>query len=157
MSSIALLALVTFLYAGYNLFIKVAGGYVPTSATTTVLATFCLQLGAIVTTAIFLSVLVGRGGHVFSLSTHSYVWAVIAGLCIGGAEIAYFYLFSGTGLSEPMPASVAIPVIVSGTIVISLLFSLFFLKEPIAMNQLFGVILILSGIVLLFVNFNPNA
>ena len=56
-----------------------------------------------------------------------------------------------------MPASVAIPVIVSGTIVISLLFSLFFLKEPIAMNQLFGVILILSGIVLLFVNFNPNA
>ncbi len=152
MSSIALLALITFLYAGYNLFIKVSGGYVPTSATTTVLATVCLQVGAVITSTIFLAVLVGRGGHVFALSTPSYIWALMAGVCIGAAEIGYFYLFGGTGLPGPMPANVAIPVIVGGTIAISLLFSFFVLKEAIALNQLFGVILILSGIVLLFMN-----
>ena len=37
MVGIFLLAAVTVLYAGYNLFIKVSGGYVPAAATTTVL------------------------------------------------------------------------------------------------------------------------
>ena len=50
-----------------------------------------------------------------------------------------------------MAASVAIPTIVSGTIVISMLFSYFILKETIAWNQMFGSLLIVFGIILLFV------
>ena len=75
----------------------------------------------------------------------------MAGVCIGGAEIGYLYLFGGVGLSKPMAASVAIPTIVSGTIVFAMLFSYFVLKETIAWNQMLGSLLIVFGIILLFV------
>ena len=150
MISAALLIAVTILYAGYNLFIKVSGGYVPATATTTVAATICLQLAALFTSTMFLGTLVFRGGHVFALSTGSYLWAMLAGLCIGGAEIGYLYLFGGIGISKPMPANIAIPVIVSGTIVLSLLFSYGVLKESIAWNQLLGCFFIVLGIIFLF-------
>jgi hypothetical protein len=48
---------------------------------------------------------------------------MLAGLCIGGAEIGYLYLFGGIGISKPMPANIAIPVIVSGTTAVPLTFS----------------------------------
>ena len=152
MISWGLLIAVTILYAGYNLFIKISGGFVPATATTTVVATICLQLAGLATSLLFLSVLTLRGGHVFTLSSGSYLWAVVAGICIGGAEIGYLYLFGGIGMSRPMPASIAIPIIVSGTIVISLLFSYFALKEAIAWNQLLGCAFIVFGIIFLFAN-----
>lgn len=150
MLGLVLLAAVTVLYAGYNLFIKVAGGHVPPAATTTILATLCLQLAALFASVVFLSILVLRGGQVFSLSPGAYLWATLAGLCIGGAEIGYLYLFGGLGLAKPMAASIAIPTIVSGTIVIALLFSAIVLKETIAWNQILGSVLIVLGIVFLF-------
>ncbi len=157
LAGFGLLAAVTFLYAGYNVFIKVSGGLVPATATTTVLATVCLQLAAIFTSIVFLTVLLFRGGHAFSLSTGAYFWAAVAGLCIGCAEIAYLYLFGGIGLSKPMPAAIAIPTIVSGTIVIAMLFSLLFLKEAVSWNQIAGSGLIIFGIVLFFLGGKTSA
>ena len=151
MAGLILLAAVTALYAGYNLFIKLSGGQVPAESTTTILATICLQLAALLTSALFLGLLLLRGGHVLTLSTGSYFWAAVAGVCIGGAEIGYLYLFGGVGLSKPMAASIAIPTIVSGTIVFAMLFSYFVLKETIAWNQMLGSLLIVFGIILLFV------
>ena len=146
-----LLAGVTALYAGYNLFIKLSGGQVPAEATTTIMAAFCVQIAALSTSVLFFTVLTLRGGHVFALSMGSYFWAAVAGVCIGGAEIGYLYLFGGVGLSKPMAASVAIPTIVSGTIVISMLFSFFVLKESITWNQMLGSLLIVLGIIMFFV------
>ena len=157
MAGVMLLAAVTALYAGYNLFIKVSGGHVPAEATTTILATICLQLAALFASTLFLSLLILRGGHVLSLSTGSYIWAAMAGLCIGGAEIGYLYLFGGIGLSRPMAANVAIPVIVSGTIVIAMLFSYLVLKEAITWNQLLGSLFIVFGIILFFVRGQASA
>jgi hypothetical protein len=45
---------------------------VPATATTTVLATIRLQLAALFTSTVFLSILMLRGGQVFSLSLPSY-------------------------------------------------------------------------------------
>lgn len=157
MAGLILLAGVTVFYAGYNLFIKLSGGQVPVEATTTILATICIQLAALSTSALFFSVLALRGGHVFALSMGSYFWAAVAGICIGGAEIGYLYLFGGIGLSKPMEASVAIPTIVSGTIVISMLFSYFVLKETIAWNQMLGSLLIVFGITLFFIKAQASA
>lgn len=151
MVGIALLIAVTVLYAGYNVFIKLSGGYVPSAATTTILATICLQIAALLTSAVYLGVLLLRGGQAFSLSNESYLWAAIAGVCIGGAEIGYLYLFGGVGQSTPMAASIAIPTIVSGAIVIAMLFSFFILKETITWNHLLGSLFIVFGIVLFFV------
>ena len=105
----------------------------------------------ITTSAVFFTILALRGGQVFSLSSPCYIWAAVAGFCIGGAEIGYLYLFGGVGVSKPMDASIAIPTIVSGTIVIAMLFSVFVLKEPIGSSQILGGFLFLAGIVLLFV------
>ena len=150
MLGILLLAGVTILYAGYNLFIKVSGEQVPDDATTTIVATICIQLAALFTSVVFLASLAIKGGHVFSLSPASYLWAILAGVCIGGAEIGYLYLFSGISLAKPMAASLAIPTIVSGTIVITLFFSFIVLKESIAWTQILGSTLIILGIVVLF-------
>ena len=152
MAGVLLLAAVTIFYAGYNLFIKLSGGYVPASATSTVLATICLQVAALLTSVLFLGALALRGGHVFALPTGAYLWAVAAGLCIGAAEICYLYLFGGIGLAKPMDASIAIPTIVSGTIVISMFVAYFALKEVIGWSQVLGGALILAGIVFLFID-----
>jgi len=123
MAGLILLAAVTVFYAGYNVFIKLSGAQVPASATTTILATISIQLAALFTSGVFLTILMVGGGQVLSLSTGTYFWAAIAGLCIGGAEIGYLYLFGGVGLTKPMDASVVIPTIVSGTIVIAMIFA----------------------------------
>ena len=149
--SLLLLSAVTVLYAGYNLLVKVSGSHVPDGATTTILATICLQLAALATSVLFASVLLIRGGAVLQLSSSAYLWAVAAGLCIGGAEIAYFYLFSGVGSGTPMSAGTAIPTIVSGTILIAMIVSVFLFKESTTWSQLAGAACIVVGIVLLFI------
>ncbi len=150
MLGIALLVAITILYAGYNLLIKVSGTHVPAMATTTILATISLQLATLVASTLFLGFLVLRGGQAFALSPRAYLWAGLAGLCAGSAEIGYFYLLSGVGFAKPMAASVAIPTVVSGTVVIALLFSALVLEEKIAWNQILGACLIVLGIVAIF-------
>ena len=121
-----LLALTTVFYAAYNLCIKVSGTEVSGAATTTIAATICLQVSALAVSAIFASALLLRGGHVLALPTKAYLWAAIAGLAIGSAEIAYFYVFSGIDGVKPLDANVAIPTVVAGTIVITMIASTFF-------------------------------
>jgi drug/metabolite transporter (DMT)-like permease len=53
---------------------------------------------------------------------------------------------------KPMPASIAIPTIVSGTIVVTLLISFVVLREPLNWNQWLGSGCIVLGIALLFLN-----
>ena len=148
--AIVLLSLVTLFYAGYNLFVKAAGGHVPREATTTILATFCVQAGAVMSAATFLAFLALQGGHGFKLSQPVYLLAATAGLCIGAAEVGYFYLFGGVGGIRPLPASLAIPTIVSGTIVITLLVSIFLFGERLTLVQLLGAVLVVAGIVAMF-------
>ncbi len=150
-----LLLTATLLYAGYNLLIKMSGTHVPEEATSTVLGVICLQLAALTTSITFAgSLFLLKGDQHLQLSTSAYLWAAAAGFCIGGAEIAYFYLFGGIGTTKPMAANVAIPAIVSGTIVITLLFSLFILRETMSWNQWLGSGCIVLGIVFLFLNRN---
>lgn len=148
-----LLLTATLLYAGYNVLIKISGTHVPEAATSTVLGAICLQLAALTTSTTFAgTLLLFKDGQHLQLTTPAYLWAAGAGLCIGGAEIAYFYLFGGIGGEKPMAASLAIPTIVSGTIVISLLVSWLVLREPLNWYQWLGCGLIVLGIVLLFLN-----
>ena len=102
MTGVVLLSLVTLFYAGYNFLMKVSGTHVPESATTTILATMCVQVAALATSIVFFSWLLARGGHSFSLTSSTYLWAMAAGLCIGAAEIGYLYLFGGVGSIRPM-------------------------------------------------------
>ena len=148
--SLTLLLAVTVLYAGYNLLVKVSSSHVPAVATTPILATIALQAAAIAVSAAFAAGLVLRGGHVLAVSPSAFAWAVAAGLCIGAAEIGYFYLFRGVAGGEPMAANVAIPSVVCGAVVLTLLASWLVLREPFTWTRLLGAALLVAGVVTLF-------
>ena len=149
MASWLLLISVTVLYSGYNLLIKVSASHVPEAATTTIQATICLQLAALATSLVFFSFSAIRAGQVFQLTWDTYGWAAAAGLCIGAAEIAYFYLFGGTISGPSMAANVVIPTVVSGTVVITVLATYVLFKETLFPTQLIGVACIILGLILL--------
>ena len=148
--SIILLTAITALYAGYNLLIKVSSSHVPATATSTVLATICLQLAALAASVTFAIALLARGGHVLKLSVTACTWAAAAGLCIGLAEIGYFYLFRGVGGAGPVAASVAVPVIVTGTVVLTMLLAWLALREPLGGMQIAGTVVVVIGIAMIF-------
>ena len=150
MNAWMLLLLITLMYAGYNLFVKVSGDHAAGTVTTTILATISLQTAALVVSLIFATYLFMRGGQTFALPPASYKWAVLSGVCIGIAEIGYFYLFSGTGLRQTIPASTAIPIIVCGTAVVAFIVSAVFLNEPFGWRQILGVVLVVLGVGALF-------
>lgn len=150
MSPLVILAIVTVSYAGYNILIKQSGAVSPETATTSILATMVLQTAAFSVSLIFLTFLTIQGGQSFRLSTPTYFWAVLAGLCIGTAEIGYFYLFGGHGGVPAMRATVAIPTIVCGTIVLTMIAGYFFFKEAMGWPQFAGAGLVAVGIALLF-------
>ena len=51
MHGLILLASVTLLYAGYNLFVKISSGHIADKVTSTVLATICLQFTCLLYTS----------------------------------------------------------------------------------------------------------
>ena len=155
-TGILLLIAIAVLYAGYNLLVKVSSLHVPATATSTVLATICLQLAALAASSTFAALLIARGGHVLALSSSAYAWAVGAGLCIGLAEIGYFYLFRGVGGSGPVAASVAVPVIVTGTVVLTMLLSSLALKESLGGMQIAGTAVVVIGIAMIFSDGFPS-
>jgi drug/metabolite transporter (DMT)-like permease len=147
--AVLLLTLVTLAYAGYNILIRFSGGHAPAGASTTILATLCLQAGAVIASTCFLAFLLLQGGHSFRLTTPAYLWALGAGLCIGLAEVGYFYLFGGVAGIRPLPASLVVPTVVAGTVVIALAVSWLVLREGIGAMQLLGAALIIAGIVVM--------
>jgi drug/metabolite transporter (DMT)-like permease len=149
MAGLLLLVTVTMLYAGYNLLIKVSAAHVPATATSTIAATICLQIAALMTSILFLSIALIRGGQVLQLTWGAYTWAAAAGLCIGGAEIAYFYLFGGVGGIKPMAANLVIPTVVSGTIVITAIAAYFVFRESLTPIQFAGIGCVILGVALL--------
>lgn len=151
MTALALLLMTTLLYAGYNVLIKISSGHIAPGMHSTISATICLQAAALTVSLLFLAWQKTQTNASFALPAGAYYWAAAAGLCIGAAEITYFYLFVGIGGSKPLPASVAIPVILSGTVVVSLFVGWLFLKEAIGWPQLLGAGLIAAGIGALFI------
>ena len=152
MTQYLILILTAFLYAGYNLFIKVSGDHVPVTANTTIMATIALQIAALATSTSFAIYLVAGGTVISGLSKPTFFWAILAGICIGGAEICYLYLFGHTGTgSAKLPTNVIIPFIVGATIVIVVIASVFIFREPLSLTQLLGAAFAILGLILIFV------
>lgn len=138
----------TLCYAGYNVFIKFSGAASISTATTTITATLALQMAALLTSCIFFAVQSATGNHSLHLGGTAYFWAIVAGICIGIAEIAYLYLFGGI-LAAPADAGTAIPIIIGGTLAITALVAALILKEQMSLANMAGVGLVIVGIVLI--------
>jgi len=141
-----------FLYAEYNLFMKVSGDHVPVTANTTIMATIAVQIAALAKSTSFAIFLVAGGTVILGLYKPTFFWAILAGICIGGAEICYLYLFGHTGIgSSKLPTYVIIPFIVGATIVIVVIASVFIFREPLSLTQLLGAAFAILGLILMFV------
>ncbi len=151
-ASLVLLILITLLYAGYNFLIKISTNHVPNETASTILATIALQVAALAISCLFAVGLITRGVTSLQLPASAYVWAVLAGLCIGAAEIAYFYLFRGFAGASPFPANVAIPFIVSGTVVITVLIAWLTLQEPLSWQKGVGMLFVIMGVATIYLD-----
>ncbi|MDE0309613.1 MAG: EamA family transporter [Acidiferrobacterales bacterium] len=149
--ALLLLAAVTFFYAGYNLLIKISSSHIPVEATSTIAATITLQTAALLVSCVFVAGLLIRGNTILAVPPPALMWAALAGICIGAAEIGYFYLLRGGLSHEPVAASTAIPIIVGGTILIALLLSWLWLRESMNWTKAMGAVTIIAGVALMFV------
>lgn len=149
MLSLLLLLAVAFLYAGYNLLIKQSSVYAELAGVTTITATIALQLAAISVSVIFLLGLRASGVDSFALPAPAYWWAIAAGLCIGAAEVGYFYVFSGSVYTSPIPVGLATPVVVGGAVLLATVAAIWIFGEKADVRQWLGAGLILAGIVVL--------
>ena len=144
-----LLITVTLAYAGYNLFIKLAGAQ-NINNNNGIAATLCLQIFALIVTSVFSIYLSSLGENIFVLPSKTYLYAVFGGISIGIAEIGYFYLFNASNTEGALNANTAIPIILGGTILVTMIFSFYILKESFNYHKIIGTIFIIIGIYLIF-------
>ena len=120
-NNLIILVIVTISYAGYNLFIKLASSQ-KLNNSNSIAATLCLQIFALFVTMLFSFYLFSKGEEIFVLPSKSYLFAIFAGISIGLAEIGYFYLFNESNPKGASKANAVIPVILGGTILITMIF-----------------------------------
>lgn len=90
------------------------------------------------------------GENIFVLPSKTYLYAVFGGISIGIAEIGYFYLFNASNTDGALNANTAIPIILGGTILVTMIFSFYILKESFNYHKIIGTIFIIIGIYLIF-------
>lgn len=131
-----ILVILTAVFFGlYNFFIKVSAGQIQQILGAVILQAVALLLGGIVL------VYLKWKGVPLHTSGQGIIYAILAGICVGMAEITSFYVFS-----KGVNASIGIPVIVGGTVLVGALLGIVFLKETVSWVQLTGIMLILSGV-----------
>ena len=135
-----LLALLgAFCFGAYNVFIKIASGYIHE-----ITGAVILQFVAAFAGLGVLLYLKFRGNEVIEISQKGVYYSILAGLCVGGAEILSFIVF-GKGV----PASTGIPIIIGGAIVVGAVIGVLFLKEKITIFNILGTIFVVLGILLI--------
>ena len=90
----------------------------------------------------------------FVLPSKAYLYAIFGGISIGLAEIGYFYLFNASNPNGPLTANTAIPVILGGTILITMIFSFYIFRESYNYQKILGTLFIIIGIYLVLIKNN---
>ena len=134
-----ILAIVTAgFYAAYNVFIKVSSGHI-----NQIVGALILQIAAAAVGGAIL-VFLKMTNTPLIISQKGIWFSILAGVFVGLAEIASFFLFS-KGIS----ASIGIPIIVGGSILLGALFGFIFLKETLNLTHFFAIALIVIGVLIL--------
>ena len=139
MNWIYIALLTVFSFGFYNFFIKLASGNIGH-----MLGAFILQAVATVLGGGILLYMKITSGESLQYDSKGILYSCLAGVFVGLAEIFSFVVFS-----KGVAASVATPFIVGGSIVVTALLGIIFLKEDIKLIQIGGMLLIIVGVVLL--------
>lgn len=127
-------------FGAYNVFIKLASGHINQIVGAVILQVVAALLGGLI-------LLILKTTHQpLEISPKGIQMAILAGVFVGLAEIASFYVFS-----KGVSASVGIPIIIGGSVLVGAILGLTFLKESLGPLQYFAIALIVTGVVLLSV------
>ncbi len=134
-----LLAVISAIFFGaYNVFIKISSGHI-----NQVVGALILQVvAAFVGGGIF--IIFKMMNAPLEVSQKGIWFAVFAGLAIGLAEVASFFLFS-----KGVPVSVGMPIIVGGSMVFGTILGVFFLKETLSPIHYFAIAMTIAGAAIL--------
>jgi len=134
-----LLALFTAIFYGvYNFFIKVSAGYINQIAGAVILQAVATAVGGGI--LLFLKIT----NTPVAISNKGILYAVLAGVFVGLAEITSFFVFS-----KGVAVSTGVPIIIGGSVVFASILGILFLKETLTPIHLIAVILVIIGVVLL--------
>jgi|SRR5680860_51890 len=122
----------------YNFFIKISADKLsPTIA-------LMLIAGTAFVVAMISTIFLKLTGQNLIFSKNVIYYPILAGLFTGVAEIFYLSMYS-----KNAPVSVGTPIVVGGTILVAVVLGIFLLKEPLNIEKVSGVILLLIGLVVL--------
>ncbi|MDP3157376.1 MAG: sigma-70 family RNA polymerase sigma factor [Archangium sp.] len=124
-------------FGAYNIFIKLGAGKIDHVLGAVVLQVVAAILGA--TYAVMLKV----GGRTLEVTRTGVLYAVLAGIAVGLAEILTFLVFA-----RGAPASLATPIIMGGSILLTSVLGIAVLRERLGLPQALGIVLIALGIAL---------
>ncbi|MEK7128079.1 MAG: EamA family transporter [Patescibacteria group bacterium] len=134
-----LLTFITAVFFGvYSFFIKVSSGHINQIAGALILQAVAALVGGI--SLLFLKFT----NSPIEISNKGVFYAILAGLFIGLAEIATFFVFS-----KGVTLSLGLPIIVAGSVVFGSLLGILFLKEVLTPIHLLAMLLVVIGIALL--------
>ncbi len=140
MNWVLIVLLTAIFYGLYNFFIKVASGSIHQIVGAVILQIVAAALGIIILLYLKFT------NIPLDISPKGVQFAVLAGIFVGLAEIFSFYAFS-KGIS----ASLGIPIIVGGSVVVGAFLGLTFLKESLGLIQYLAIAMIVAGIAILFI------
>lgn len=128
-----------FSYGFYNFFIKISSGNIHQVVGAVILQATAALFG------ILILVYLKLANKELLISQKGILFAVLAGICIGIAEISYFVVFS-----KGIDASVAIPIVMGGTVLIGSVLGIIFLKEALSLWHVLASVLIIAGIAVMY-------
>lgn len=138
MNWIFIAILSAFFYGSYNFFIKLSSNHINQIVGAVILQIVAAIIGSVILIYLWLS------KAPLSITQKGVGFAVAAGAAVGLAEITTFILFS-KGIS----ASVGIPIIIGGSVLVGVVLGLIFAKESLGLIHIIGLVLILAGIVIM--------
>ena len=128
-------------YGAYNIFIKVSSGHINQIVGAVILQIVAALLGGIIL------LIMKMTNSPLEISWKGVWFAVLAGVFVGLAEITSFFVFS-----KGVSASVGIPIIIGGSVLVGAVLGLTFLKETINPIRYLAIALIIAGVVILSTN-----
>lgn len=138
---ISLAVMTAVFYGVYNFFIKVSSGHINQIVGAVILQIVAALLGGVIL------LIMKMTNSPLEISPKGVWFAILAGIFVGLAEITSFFVFS-----KGVYASIGIPIVIGGSVLVGAVLGLIFLKETINPANILGILFIVGGIILLTIN-----